>query len=85
MLWGTFTLMCFVVTLRKNHCLMFIFGSLVITFYLLAAGVKYPDAGKAGGYMGFLCGSSAIYTAFAEIYEDALGIHMPGLKPVAYI
>ncbi len=85
-LWGTFSLLCTVVTLRKNHCLMFVFASLTATFYLLAMGQRWPnEAGKAAGYVGFVCGASAIYLAFAEVYEETLGIRLPGLAPVKYI
>lgn len=61
------------------------FGSLTLTFWLLAAGVWNPQVNQAAGYIGVICGLSAIYTAFAEIYEESLGIRMPGLAPVRFI
>lgn len=62
-----------------------VFGSLSITFWLLAAGQYSAAAGQAAGYFGAFCGLSAIYTAFAEIYVESLGITLPGLKPVRFI
>lgn len=84
-LWGVFTTLFFIPTLRKNLCLMTVFGTLAITFFMLAGGVWNHQANMAAGYMGFVCGCSAIYTAFAEIWEENLKINMPGLRPVAFI
>ena len=64
---------------------MTIFSTLVITFTLLAGGVHDIRCHRAAGYVGFLCGSSAIYTAFGMLYKDELGIILPGLAPVHYI
>lgn len=83
--WSLFTLCFFVATLRKNGCLMTVFGSLTITFALLAGGQWSPRCLKAAGYVGVFCGSSAIYTAFAEIWHENIGIMMPGLRPVRFI
>lgn len=75
----------FIPTLRRNHCLMTVFGTLTITFFLLAGGQWSENTEKAAGYFGFVCGCSAIYTAVAEIWEETLGLNMPGLAPVRYI
>ena len=40
---------------------------------------------QAAGYVGFLCGTSAIYTAFAMLYKEELGIMLPGMAPVRFI
>lgn len=84
-LWGLFTTAFFVPTLRKNGCLMFVFGSLSVTFFLLAGGQWSKTCLQAAGYVGFVCGCSAIYTAFAEIWQESLGFNMPGLRPVRFI
>lgn len=84
-LWGVFTSLFFVPTLRKNGCLMFVFGSLTATFFLLAGGQWSKPCLTAAGYVGFVCGCSAIYTAFAEIWQESLGFNMPGLRPVRFI
>ncbi len=75
----------FVVTLRKNHCLQVIFSTLTVCFSLLAAGVDNVTVNKAAGYVGFFCGSSAIYAAFALLYREELGISLPGIAPTHYI
>eukprot|EP00878_Enallax_costatus_P000333 GHUV01000410.1.p1 GENE.GHUV01000410.1~~GHUV01000410.1.p1 ORF type:complete len:229 (+),score=47.32 GHUV01000410.1:148-834(+) len=84
-LWGVFTFGFFIPTLRKNGCLMTVFGTLFVTFFLLAGGVWSKPCSQAAGYVGFMCGCSAIYTAFAEIYHESLGIMLPGLRPVRFI
>lgn len=73
------------VTLRKNGGLITIFSTLVITFALLAGGVHSAQCNQAAGYVGFLCGTSAIYTAFAMLYKEELGIMLPGMTPVRFI
>lgn len=83
--WGCFTFGFFIPTLRKNGCLMVVFGTLSLTFWLLAGGLWSPLCNQAAGYVGLVCGASAIYTAFAEIYEESLGIRAPGLAPVRFI
>ena len=75
----------FVVTLRKNGGLMTVFSTLVLTFLLLAGGQHNQQCATAAGYVGFLCGTSAIYTAFGELYHEELGITLPGIAPVRYI
>jgi succinate-acetate transporter protein len=40
---------------------------------------------QVAGYVGLVCGCSAIYTALAEVWEEGLGIRMPGLAPVRFI
>lgn len=61
------------------------FGSLSLTFWLLAGGIYNPVCNHAAGYFGAVCGLSAIYTAFAELWHESLGIQLPGLKPVRFI
>ncbi|KAF8063821.1 satP [Scenedesmus sp. PABB004] len=84
-LWGFFTLGFFVPTLRKNGCLMTVFGSLTLTFFLLAGAQWSHACALAAGYVGFACGLSAIYTAFAELWHESLGVMAPGLRPVRFI
>lgn len=83
--WGVLTSCFFLVTLRKCHALMFVFGSLAITFFLLAGGVWNHICLTVAGYVGFICGCSAIYTAIAELWHEHLGLPMPGLKAVKYL
>ncbi|KAG1675985.1 hypothetical protein FOA52_014229 [Chlamydomonas sp. UWO 241] len=84
-LWGVLTSGFFVVTLRKNFGLMYVFSSLAITFFMLAGGVYSHNTTKAAGYVGFSCGSAAIYTALAMLYQDELGITLPFISPVHFI
>lgn len=75
-MWGFFTMMMFVGTLKKNCSLSFIFGSLFILFYLLALrdwGYITGDAAKLIGYEGIICGLSAIYLAMAEVINESFG------------
>ena len=46
-----------------------IFSTLVVTFFLLAGGNYSASCKMAAGYVGFFCGSSAIYAAFAMLYQ----------------
>jgi succinate-acetate transporter protein len=70
--WGLFTLYMFVGTLKKNAALQFVFGSLVVLFFLLAIG-DYTGIGwikTLAGYEGIVCGLSAIYLACAEVLNE---------------
>ena len=48
-LWAVFTFLFFVPTLRKNGCLMTVFGSLALTFALLAGGHWSPPVHTLAG------------------------------------
>ncbi|MGA3283682.1 MAG: acetate uptake transporter [Verrucomicrobiota bacterium] len=75
-IWGLFTAVMFLGTLRLNRALQFVFGSLAILFFLLAIG-DYTAA-SAGfkhltGYEGIICGFSAIYTGLAQVLNEVSG------------
>ncbi|WP_019612974.1 acetate uptake transporter [Psychromonas ossibalaenae] len=74
-MWGIFTAFMFVGTLRGNKCLQFIFGSLTVLFFLLAARDFTGSAliGKIAGFEGLICGLSAIYLAMAEVINEQYG------------
>src|ERR1700747_931735 len=63
-MWGLFTLVMFIGTLRLHVAGQVVFGSLTILFFLLAIG-DFTGAGAAfrhaTGYEGIFCGLSAIY------------------------
>ncbi|KAG2496012.1 hypothetical protein HYH03_005934 [Edaphochlamys debaryana] len=84
-LWAFLSLCFFVITCRKNACLMAIFALMGLTFSLLAGGVWSRECERAAGYAGLVCGASAIYTAFAFLYKIELGINLPGITPVHFI
>mmetsp|Transcript_5960 Transcript_5960/g.9314 ORF Transcript_5960/g.9314 Transcript_5960/m.9314 type:complete len:150 (+) Transcript_5960:1977-2426(+) len=71
--WGIFTTLMFVPTLAINRALQFIFASLALLFFLLSAGVTYPQVHKAAGYVGIVCGFSAVFTAWAEVMNEVHG------------
>lgn len=73
--WGFFTLFLFFATLKLNKGLQFIFGSLTILFFLLAASdfLNSESLKKWAGYEGILCGISAVYVAFAELLNEVYG------------
>ncbi|MDG6222323.1 MAG: acetate uptake transporter [Candidatus Bathyarchaeota archaeon] len=71
-MWGLFTLFMFCGTLKKPNALKFVFASLVVLFFMLAA---YRLTGNADlltitGIEGIICGSSAIYTGIAEVLNE---------------
>jgi len=74
-LWGGFTFFMFFGTLRGNFVLKFIFGSLTVLFFLLAAAHWLESAalGRLAGYEGILCGASACYLAMAEVLNEQYG------------
>jgi hypothetical protein len=74
-LWGVFTLFMFVGTLKGNRALQFVFGSLVVLFWLLAIRdwTGSETIGKIAGWEGIVCGSSAIYLAMAEVLNEKFG------------
>jgi succinate-acetate transporter protein len=84
-MWGLFTAVMFIGTLRLNRALQFVFGTLAILFFLLAYG-DYTNA-SAGfkhftGYEGIVCGFSAIYTGLAQVLNELFGKTVLPLGPV---
>lgn len=73
--WGLFTLFMFIGTLNKGPVLKFIFGSLTVLFFLLAARDWTGSAlvGTIAGWEGLACGASAFYLGMAEVLEEACG------------
>ena len=79
-MWGLFTCLMFISTLKKPKALQFVFGSLTILFWLLALGHfvgSTTDLGititRIAGYEGIICGMSAIYLAMAEVMNETFG------------
>lgn len=70
--WGLFSFFMFLGTLRLNGSLMFVFGTLVILFFLLSAGFAWnnSDLLKFAGYEGVLCGLSAMYSSIAQMLNE---------------
>jgi succinate-acetate transporter protein len=81
-IWGIFTLGMFFGTLKSNRVLQLIFISLTILFFLLALGQYNATVHTIAGFEGIICGSSAIYLAFAEIVNEANGRTVLPVFPV---
>lgn len=71
-MWGIFTAILFVGTLRLNRATQVIFGSLTLLFALLAIGdaTGNETIKHLAGWEGILCGASAMYAAAAQILNE---------------
>jgi uncharacterized protein len=83
-MWGLFTLVMFIGTLKLNKALMFVFGSLTLLFFLLCLRDATGSAviGKIAGYEGIICGLSAIYAALAQVLNEVYGRVVWPIGPV---
>jgi uncharacterized protein len=84
-MWGIFTLLLFIGTLRLNRALQFIFASLALLFFLLALGDATENATikTLTGYEGIICGASAVYTAIANLLNELYGRVLLPVGPVS--
>jgi succinate-acetate transporter protein len=75
-MWGLFTAVMFIGTLRLHVAGQVVFGSLTILFFLLAIG-EFINAGPGfkhfTGYEGIFCGFSAIYAGLAQVLNEIYG------------
>jgi hypothetical protein len=77
-MWGIFTTFMFIGTLKLSRSLQFIFGSLLVLFFLLAIGDATGSTAikTIAGIEGVICGLSSVYTAMAlvlnEVYQRNL-------------
>jgi succinate-acetate transporter protein len=83
-MWGLFTAVMFVGTLRLNRALQFVFASLALLFFLLALGDATGSAviTHLAGYEGIICGLSAIYAALAQVLNEVYGKVIAPIGPV---
>ena len=73
-MWGLFTFLMFISTLKHPKALQFVFISLAILFWLLALGhFVDPVFTIIAGYEGIICGLSAIYLAMAQVMNETFG------------
>ena len=75
-MWGLFTGVMFVGTLRLSRALQFVFGTLTILFFLLAIGditAASPGFKHFTGYEGIVCGLAAIYAGLAQVLNEVFG------------
>lgn len=83
-MWGLFTFIMFLGTLRLNRALQFVFLSLTVLFFLLAIRDYTGSAaiGTLAGYEGIICGFSAIYTGLAQVINEVYKRVIAPLGPV---
>jgi succinate-acetate transporter protein len=74
-LWGLFTFVMWIATLKHNKALQVVFFTLFVLFWLLAIHDATGAAviGKIAGWEGMFCGLSAIYLAFAQVLNETYG------------
>jgi len=74
-MWGLFTLVMFIGTLKLNRALQIVFASLTILFFLLAfgRGAENEDIVHIAGYEGIFCGLCAMYAGLAQVLNDVHG------------
>jgi len=84
-MWGVFTFLLFFGTLRLNRALQFVFASLTILFALLAItkATGSEEIEHVAGYVGIICGASAIYTGIAGVLNEVYGRTVLPIGPVA--
>lgn len=74
-MWGLFTALLFMGTLRISKSLQFVFATLTLLFFLLALGDYTGNATvkTMTGYEGIICGASAIYTGTGALLNEVYG------------
>ena len=75
LLWGVFTFFMFLGTLKGSRVLQFVFLSLAVLFALLALRdfLHNHAIGVLAGWVGLVCGASAVYLAMAEVLAEQHG------------
>jgi len=84
-MWGLFTAVMFLGTLRLNRALQVVFATLTILFFMLAIGDftgASPGFKQLTGYEGIFCGFSAIYAGLAQVLNELFGKTVLPLGPV---
>jgi len=91
-MWGLFTFLMFFGTLKTNRASQFVFMSLAILFFLLAAKsaiIAYSPTTDIAlftriiGVEGVICGLSAVYLAIADVLNEAHGKTVLPICPVS--
>lgn len=74
-MWGIFTFVMFIGTLKLSKALQFVFGSLALLFLLLAIADSTGSAAikLIAGYEGIICGLSAMYAALSQVLKEIYG------------
>lgn len=73
--WGLFSVVLFVATLKMNRAVMVVFFALTLLFFLLAVADATGSARlqRIAGWEGILCGLGAIYVGAAQIVNEVWG------------
>ncbi|HET8542368.1 MAG TPA: acetate uptake transporter [Anaeromyxobacter sp.] len=73
--WGLFTVVMFVATLKMNRAIMLVFFALTLLFFLLAIADATGSAvlTRVAGYEGIACGLGAIYIGAAQVLNEVYG------------
>ncbi|MFA4876336.1 MAG: acetate uptake transporter [Methanoregula sp.] len=74
-LWGIFTLILFIGSLKMSKALQVVLGTLALVFFFEAAGAATGTATFTviAGYIGIISGFAAIYTALGPVLNDIYG------------
>ena len=74
-MWGLFTFVLWIATLKHNKALQTVFLTLWILFWLLAIkdATGSTLVGAIAGWEGIFCGFSAIYLALAQVVNETYG------------
>lgn len=74
-MWGLFTACMFMGTLKISRGLQFVFFTLAVLFFMLAAGefIESSTFHTITGVEGIICGFSAIYVAIGSVWNELYG------------
>ena len=74
-MWCIFTAVLFIGTLRLSRALQVVFGSLTLLFAQLALGDALASDAvvKLAGWIGLVCGASAVYAGLAQVLNEVYG------------
>jgi succinate-acetate transporter protein len=73
LMFGLLTFFLWFGTFYLNRALFFVFLTLWLAFLFLALGQFGYVSGAIGGWIGFICGLSALYTSAAGVLNDVAG------------
>jgi uncharacterized protein len=75
LLWGIFTACMYIGTLKHNRATQVVFLTLAILFFMLSIGdfAGSAEVKNAAGFVGILCGASAVYNSMAQLINGEFG------------
>jgi hypothetical protein len=74
-IWGTFTGVMFIGTLKLSRGLQVVFATLTLLFFLLAIGdgLQSEALTRIAGWEGIFCGASAVYVGLGQLLNEIYG------------